>query len=572
MKIIYLSVLSIVLAAIGYSCASYAGSSDVNAAFEYRDIYLPDYNLQDSKKLNLDHIDEEWGIWGHNLANAIPEDASEQIYAEINGRPDEDQFCFSNGKLFDYITDFIRNKYLLSDSIRFAILPNDNSIVCLCGDCVRLGNKPGNASPAVHHLINKLAKKFPEHIFFTSHYSTTKEPPAEKMLPNTGVIVSAMDYPITAGDSPKELKFLNLLEQWKEKTDRIYIWDYVMNFDDYFTPYPVFTPMQRRFKMYRDAGVTGVFLNGSGNDYSTFAKLRKTVLADLLVNPDQEWEPLLRKYASELYPTAGKDIADFMVAQENMITRNGSTLPLYEGIDKAVKIYLPEKEFVEFYNKLVTHKRNATGWEKDQLELMTDAMAYTMLELKRLNNDIDNTDKLKERLARLPAREVEAYNEGYLSIEGYLADYNFMEQQAAASRGTNLLKGVKLHPLTPLDEDYQDITIITDGQLGIPSNYHDGNLISSANPEFRIAVPRMPGMKKLKVWMVDNPGFKIGLPEAVYVTVGGMKLPEQVPQKTSANSGHAYLEFDVGQDGDIILSLRKNPEIKTMAIDEIEAF
>ena len=557
---------------IGVGCATYAGSNDTNAAFEYRDIYLPDYTLQDSKKLNLDHIDEEWGIWGHNLGNAVSEDASNDIYAKVNGGTDDNQFCFTSDELFDNITDFIRNKYLLSDSIRFAILPNDNGIVCLCSECVSLGNKRGNASPAVHHLINRLAKKFPEHIFFTSHYSTTQEPPAEKMLPNTGVIVSAMEYPITAADTSKELNFLNLLEQWKEKTDRLYIWDYVMNFDDYFTPYPVFSSMQRRFKLYRDAGVTGVFLNGSGNDYSTFAKLRKTVLADLLVNPDAEWEPLLRKYATEFYPTAGEDIADFMVAQEKMVAENGRVLPLYEGIDKAVKIYLPEKEFVDFYNKLVAHKRNATGWEKDQLELMTDAMAYTMLELKRLNNDIENTAKLKERLGRLPARGIENYNEGCLSIEGYLSDYNFMEEQAAASRGTNLLKGVKLHPLTPLDEDYQDITIVTDGQLGIPSNYHDGNLISSASPELRIGVPRLPGMKKLRVWMVNNPGFKIGLPEAVYVTVGGVRKPEQVPQKMAESEGHSYLEFDVGGEGDIVVSLRKNPEIKTMAIDEIEVF
>lgn len=560
------------LVLISSSCVSYAGSKDVNSAFEYRDIYLPEYSLQDSKRMNLDHLDEEWGIWGHNLENVLPDDPSDQIYAKDKGAINRNQFCFSSDKLFDYVSNHIRNQYLLSDSVRFAILPNDNGTVCLCSDCIRLGNKPGNASPAVHSFIDKLATKFPKHLFFTSHYSTTAEPPAKKMQPNVGVIVSAMEYPLTAADTPNELKFLELLSSWKEKTDRIYVWDYVMNFDDYFTPFPVFSVMQRRLKLYKDAGVTGVFLNGSGHDYSSLSLLKKAVLADLLNNPDVDWEQVLRTHAMEIFPTAGKDIADFMVLQEKMVSENGKKLPLYEGIGVAVKTYLPEKEFVEFYNKIVQHKKVAGDAEKLNLELLTDAMAYTMLELKRLNNDVRNTEKLKERLGRLPERDIDYYNEGAWSISQYLNEYNQMEQNAAQTAGKNLLKGVTLHPLTALDEDYQDITILTDGLLGMPSNYHNGNLISSADPELKISIPRQPGMQKLKVWLVNNPGFKIGLPEAVYVMVGGVKRKEMVPPPTANGTGHSSVEFDVSGDDDIVLVVRKNPEIKTMAIDEIEAF
>ena len=572
MKILYLSVFSFVLALFGVSCASYAGSNDTNSAFEYRDIYLPEYSENDSKRLNLDFIDDAWGIWGHNLANVMPEDASSEIYAKKDGDVDEDQFCFSSDKLFGYISDYINNRYLLSDSIRFAILPNDNDIVCLCSDCVRLGNTEGNASPAVHDLIARLARKFPDHLFFTSHYSTTKEPPALKMLPNTGVIVSAMDYPLSASDSPKEMEFLNLLDRWKEKTDRIYVWDYIMNFDDYFTPYPVFSVMQRRLKLYRDAGVTGVFLNGSGNDYSSFGLLKKAVLTEMLENPDVDWEAALRKHAKALYPVAGNDIADFMVLQERMVQNNGKKLPLYEGVDKAVKIYLPAGEFVNFYNKIVAHKKVASDRERENLELMTDAMAYTMLELKRLNNDVSNTSKLKERLGRLPGMGVEFYNEGEWSIARYLEEYAAMEDNAAKTAGSNLLKGVRLSPVTPLDEDYTDVTILTDGLLGIPSNYHNGNLITSADPEFKIEIPRKPGMRTLKVWLVNNPAFKIGLPESACVIVDGVKRPVQTPGIPEDGQGHSVMEFDVSGAGNIMLVLTKNPEVRTMAIDEIEGY
>lgn len=558
--------------ALAWTCSCGQAEKANVGIFEYRDVYLPDYNKKDNAALQLNHIDEDWGIWGHNLGSVLPDNPSKQIYAKVNGGVDKDQFCFSNEKLYDYIVDYINNQYTFDENVRFAILPNDNDIVCLCNDCVRLGNSAGNAAPAVFHLIEKLSAEFPQHMFFTSYYSTTTALPDKKMPKNAGVLVSAIDYPLTAGENQQEMKFLELLNQWKEVTDKIYVWDYINNFDDYFTPYPVFNVVQHRLSLYKDAGVNGVFLNGSGNDYSTFGKIKKAVLAKMLEDPSADWKMVLRDYLNKNYPVSGQDIANFIILQENMVERNGVALPMYEGIDVEAKTYLPKREFLDFYNKVVMHKKTAEGSEKEELERLSDAMALTLLEMKRVSGDVTDTEKLKERLRRLIPNGTLYYNEGCWSIAEFLENYEFMENNAEETAETNLLKGVMLKPLTPLDEDYSDISIVTDGLLGIPSNYHDGNLISSADPALTISIPRQPGMKKIKVWMVYNPGFKIGLPEEVYVTVNGVRKAPQVPEKPQKHSGHSILEFDVDGTGDIILTLKKNPEVKTMAIDEIQAF
>lgn len=567
-------IISSCLSIVGLcACSSvHADNDDGIEAFEYRDVYLPDYNKKANHDLNLNFIDSDWGLWGHNLKDVLPDNPSLQAYAKRNGSSDSDQFCFTSNKLYDYIVDYIKGNFIFADSIRFAILPNDNDIVCQCIDCVRIGNTKDDASPAVFYMIKRLADKFPKHQFYTSYYSSTKSLPDDVLPPNVGVIVSAIDYTLSASETNEELAFMTLLNQWSEKTDKVYIWDYINNFDDYFTPAPIFSIMQRRLKLYRDSGVNGVFLNGSGNDYSTFAKLKKTVLAQLLQNPDFDWEELLRKSALEYYPEAGNDIADFIILQEKMIQNNGKSLPMYEGVEKARKIYLPEKEFVDFYNKIIRHKKIASGEEKEELELMADAMALTMLELKRINRSLEGVDKLKERLGRLKDNDIHYYNEGAWSIEEYLSDYSFMEKDAIDTESSNLLKGVKLKSITPLDEDYTDISIVTDGFLGIPSNYHNGNLITSADPKFSISIPRQDNMKSIKVWMVYNPGFRIGLPEEVYITSGGYTSVHKVPERMQG-SEHSFLEFDVPPgDEDITLTLVKNPEIRTMAIDEIQAF
>lgn len=550
-----------------------ADSNDESGAFRYRDIYLPEYSKKANAALELDNVDADWGLWGHNLGAVLPDDPSMQVYAKVNGGNHQDQFCFTSNKLYEYICDYIDNNYMFADSMRFAILPNDNEMVCLCTECRKVGNEKGNAAPAVFNMIERLAKKYPEHEFYTSHYFTTRQLPDEPMAPNTGVLISAMEYPLTASDNSKELAFMTLINEWSDKTENVFIWDYLNNFDDYFTPSPIFGIMQRRLKVYRDSGVSGIFLNGSGNDYSVFAPLKKAVLAQLLINPDLDWQELLRKYAKEYYPVAGDDIAEFMILQEQMIENSGGVIPEYEGVEKVRATYLPEQEFANFYNKLVQHKRVAEGDEKEELETLTDAMALTMLELKRINGDMANTSKLKERLGRLKGKDIEYYNEGAWSIDEYLSNYEYMEEEAVEAGGRNLLKGVKLRPITALDEDYTDISIVTDGLLGIPSNYHNGNLIISADPQFSVGIPRRPGMKKVKVWLVYNPGFKIGLPQEVYISTNGVKSKRVEPEKPSGGTGHTYVEFDIpGGEGDVVLTLVKNPEIKTMAIDEIEAF
>lgn len=572
-KISYIITAAVTTIAI-YGCEQSRATENFveGAAFEYREVYLPTTGPDENKQLELNNLDDDWGLWGHNLANVLPEDPSLTVYATLNGNIEEEQYCFTSDKLFQYFCDYVDNNYGSNGAIRFAVVPNDNVVACLCEECVAIGNTPGNATPAVFDFVSRLARKYPNHTFFTSHYLTTEKLPSKKLPENTGVLISAMQYPLAAGPTPQEEKFKNVLKSWQGKTDKVYIWDYINDFDDYFTPYPVFNVMQRRFQTYRDLGVHGVFLNGSGEDYSTFSRLKKAVLAQMLINPDLDWKETLRDYAVKYYPEAGNDIADFIIAQEEMVASHGQPLPMYEGVETARKLYIPEREFADFYKKVQTHKKLASGWEKKELETMAEALSLTVLELKRIKGQVDEDGHLQRRLARLPAKGIETYNEGYWSIKKYLENYKYILDQYEQTKDINMLRGVKLQAKSALDPDYSDISIVTNGLLGIASNYHSGNLISSADPALNIGVPRINGMKKLKIWLSYNPGFKIGLPQEVWLVVGGEKVASVEPSRPVGESGHTSVEFNLPPSGDIVLSFRKNPDVKTFAIDEIQGY
>ena len=546
----------------------YSGTSP----FEYREIHLPELKEEDAPQY-LNSIDRDWGIWGHNLSVVLPAKPSPSVYAKEGISVNKEQFCFSSDALFGYIKDYIRNNFGSDPTMRFAILPNDNSVVCTCESCVACGNTEHDCSGAVHHLLERLCKEFPNHIFFTSYYRTTSKVPGTPLPENAGVLVSAIDFPLSPVHTKAEDEFAALLARWSGLTSHIYVWDYINNFDDYFTPYPIFDVTRHRLQLYVRHGVDGVFLNGSGYEYSTMYKLKTHVLAALLEDPDLRWRPMLKSLCREKYPVTGELISNFITLQEDIVTDKGLSLPLYEGVPVAMKTYLPARDFVQFHEELLRLLPETKGQEHADIRKMSQAMMLTRLELKRIAGDTFDCEPMLKELEESTRQGVIAYSESGGSTASYVSEYRFMLAHAEEMAGANLLRGVRLEPLTALDEEYSDVFILTDGLLGLPSNYHCGQLISSAKPALRISIPYRDGMRRLRVYMTRNVIYHIAFPESLTLTAGDRKLGTVVPTPIPGNLQRAVAEFDVStvSKGTLVLTVTRDLEERTMAVDEIEA-
>ena len=556
-----------------WSCDESVKAKNIDYAFEYTEIYLPEHGSEEYESLGLHNLDKEWGIWGHNLGQVLPDYPSQTIYAKRNGVIHKEQFCFSSNELYDYIVDFIDSNYGVLSSARFAILPNDNTVTCTCSKCTAAGNTYSDASPAVMNMIKRLSSRFPNHIFFTSYYGSTKSIPEEKLPENAGVLISAIDFPLSSVTTAKEHEFEKLLIDWADKTKRVYVWDYVNNFDDYFTPYPVFGAMQRRLKLYKTAGANGIFLNGSGSDYSSLSRLKTLVLSSLLENPDVDWRKSLKNKAKELYPTTGDLISGFMITQENFVENNRSELPLYEGISKALETYLPAEKFVEFHDALFAQCQDASEAEREEISLLCKAMELTRLEMMRKSGDLRDYESHLETLMTLDLDDdIHVYSETSWSLNSYAKDYRYLAEHQSQTRG-NKLKGVRLQALSTLDPDYSDISILTDGVLGMPTNYHNGVLINSPEQKWSIGIPAVSGLKTIRVWLVTNPAFRVGLPKRINLLSGGNVLGSVEPMLSGEKVSHTYVDFNVPSVGGMLtLTFARNKEVRSMAIEEIEGF
>lgn len=366
--------------------------------FEYRDIYMPtNMNPDMTHIMGIHNLESDWALWGHQMSRVLGsngdsnygfQNLNQELFARSEGILHPEQFCFSSEKLFDLTVQYIMEQYGDGSKYpsRFTIGPNDNGIACECRQCQSLGNKRGNATPAVTRFVERLALRFPKHTFFIPGYSTTFAVPDHKLPNNVGVFLSAIDYPRAANnaDSPKAQAFFHRLEEWKKVTNTVYIWDYICNFDDYLTPYPILYVMQQRLREYRARGVKGIFLNGSGYYYSTLQEVYTFILADLLLNPDVDVEKIIRKYFDDAMPNIGHYLADIFVILESLSWERGKELPLYGGIEDAFASYLTESVYREMYDKYFTlADRPMTPRERTIYEKTGQIVSYSYLEACR---------------------------------------------------------------------------------------------------------------------------------------------------------------------------------------------
>ena len=578
--IVLVSLGLVAVAAVASSWVLQGGASKAwgsGLPFEYKEIYLPPLDPSDSQELCLNNLDTDWGLWGHNLHKTLPTKPDRSVFALVGGKRNEEQFCFSSDVLRAYVEAYILENYGEEARTRFAIFPADNDVVCQCAACQGTGNTTKDASPSILAFVEQLAGRFPRHLFFTSHYGVARGIPAGPMPANVGVMVSAMDYPLCARSTREEADFRSRLNAWAAVTHHVYVWDYICNFDDYMTPYPIFSIMQRRLRLYAEAGVKGVFLNGSGEDYSTLSDVKTLVLAELLQNPDADWRRRLREVCRRRYPSAGDVVARFMLEQEAWAVRRGARLPLYGGIGEALDSYLPEAELTNFHDAIGACEVQATGDEQRALGRLRRALLFTRLELLRHHGRAGGGAQLLSELERLASEGVETYSEAAWTLRGYAADYRRMLQLGKEAAQGNVLRGVGLQAVTQPDEGYDRLEVLTDGFTGLPSNYHCGWLISSARPVFELRIPlgRVGRLRQLRVYMAENKAFRMGLPDRVELSVSGNQVDVAVPERMADGHAHCSLfvpaHFQAKPDDSLTLTFVAGGE-RTMAIGEIAGY
>ena len=405
------------------------GQAMAQTSFEYKGIYSPTNAEEEVRtRYATNHVDYDWDLWGHNLKKVVGDNPDAAVYATVADTLCRSQFCFASQKLYRLVEAFILDQYgegTASYSARICIMPQDNKIACLCPACKKLGNSEGNATPAVTDMLCRLANRFPRHQFFTSSYHSTSLPPRQPLPQNVSAIISAIDLPLRV-DFTKAAgykKFIGTVEGWKKVCSRLYVWDYERNYEDYLSPFPCLKAMQSRMRLYRGLGLQGIFINGSGDEYSAFDDMQTVVLAQMMDDPDIDVDAKVAEYFRSAYPVTAKLITDYYLALENRTVTTNHLLPLYGTMEEMVESYLDPKEFSEWRQALDKASKSTEKPERTRLNYLLTALSYTRLQLMLMQGvkkgeEFDDMCEILRGHSEL--KGMEYYSEAYGKIDDYL--------------------------------------------------------------------------------------------------------------------------------------------------------
>ena len=220
-------------------------------------------------------------------------------------------------------------------------------------------------------------------------------------------------------------------------------------------------------------------------------------------------DELVTRFFRQYYPVSGAVVTAYYLSLENAQQQQSKPLQSYGNFAHAQEAYLDPAQFVSFYDKLSTLRFEAQGEERKALEKLYVALSFTRLQLayrqgyssygfaQRQANTLQPRPEVQQWLTALALgekyKEMARYQEDEKgTLKGYIGQWNSL---LARANFQNLLLGKPLQAQCTLDEDYQDLSPLTDGVEGFPLDYHIGWVISSVD-DLKVQLP--PEAKKAK--------------------------------------------------------------------------
>jgi len=114
--------------------------------------------------------------------------------------------------------------------------------------------------------------------------------------------------------SEKLQTFQQDLEEWAKISDRLYIWDYVVNFRHYLMPFPNFGVLKDNINYLIENSVKGIFKEAApsyAHPGQELSELRSWVLGKLLWDPSLDTDELVHEFIDGYYKSAASPVREY---------------------------------------------------------------------------------------------------------------------------------------------------------------------------------------------------------------------------------------------------------------------
>jgi hypothetical protein len=274
-----------------------------------------------------------------------------EYFSEVNGKRlgERTQLCLSNREVLRIATETVRRWMREQpEATIFSVSQNDWYNYCTCPDCARIAAEEGSQIGPYLRFVNSIAdavrEEFPGKAIDTLAYQFTRQPPA-KTTPRPNVIVRLCDieccfsHPLTirADIDRKNADFARDLRRWGAISNRLYIWDYVIDYAHSLLPFPNLYVLKPNINFFIEHGVKGIY--EEANYFSKggeFAELRTWIVAKTLWDPGYDTDRAIDEFLDGYYERAAAPLRRYIDLLHGKARMDAIHLGISAGPDSAL--------------------------------------------------------------------------------------------------------------------------------------------------------------------------------------------------------------------------------------------
>ncbi|MBQ7161796.1 MAG: DUF4838 domain-containing protein [Clostridia bacterium] len=314
------------------------------------------------------------------------------------GVPQHHQPCFSDPENVKKCVASVRELLRANPDARvISVSQNDGEMDedthCTCPRCAAIDAEEGSHAGSLLRFVNAVAEEiepeFPKVRIMTLAYLHTLECP-KITRPRRNVIMEfapiSMNFcrPVT---DPCNSGFISEFEKWTAITDKIYLWDYIVDFSFTVPVFPNFGTLRQNVAYYASHNVTGMFMEGDNyaedGRCTDLCELRGYLISQLLCDPFMSEETLARhrsEFLEGYYGPGGKHIGRFVDIVTELINMPDRKLHVFQNPQTLFDIpsfisRMPEME--ECWNAA----ESAADSEPQLAHVRRSRLCYTYLKL-----------------------------------------------------------------------------------------------------------------------------------------------------------------------------------------------
>ncbi len=450
-----------------------------NPAFDFRRILFPGRKDKAYREwYKLEELDE-WGMFVHTFRHLIPPEKyynnHPEYFSLVNGRRLQDaQLCLSNPEVIELlITNLGEEIKKQPEKIFWSVSQNDTYNYCECNNCEELYKKYNSYSGAYIQMSNQIARAFPNKQISTLAYQFTRSAPVNiKPDSNVNVMFCSIECnrSMPLADDERSAAFVKDLKNWSAITNNIFLWDYVVQFKNYLTPFPNFSVLQANIQLFKENGVEMMFEQGSGGNWSDLSELKQYLIAKLLWNPNLDVDSLAHHFIYTYYGEAADYIFQYYQLTNRELQKHAKSeflniygFPMdYTDSFLAPKLMIAYKELMDKAEMAVADK-----------SIYLDRVKRTRLPVDFAYVDIAINNNYSEMPSIINTESTQEINPIILELLHNLEDYSLSRKDIKVNERQFTLSAYKKYVINKLEAQLKPNILLDGAHLNLKTKYSD---------------------------------------------------------------------------------------------------